>query len=622
MLINPDVLKNSDVGRKVSDTVEMLDMSKASQAPLMLAALFLFAVTLGCDTVDEPVRYASPGATTGCHNGRIDPGEVCDGVNLGQATCILAGFTGGTLACSGNCLAFDYSGCDAPSTCTNNGVQTPELCDGADLNGQTCTSLGRGTGTLLCNDACTGFVTTGCTGNTCVPDCTGKVCGPNGCGGTCAPGCGANEDCDDSGLCIGVNDPNGPMIVSFNTNTSSITQGESVIFTAVVTDPDGVADVIGGTLVDTTSGNTYGAFTATAISSYTITVSWAAIHQARAIEFLSTDTRNFRAIFHDQGGHQASAQAIVTLTCGGDPACSGACGFSRCSGSCVDLQANVNHCGACSNVCGSGAWCDVGTCKCTDSSETVCPVLGCVNLDGDVENCGTCGNDCVPGAWCNNGTCECPADEMECPSVGCVEPEYDDNHCGGCGIACSEGDSCYHGNCSCGSSGTCPGTQTCLETFCFEVGDTLLGDDPAVRTGMPKVVLSGEAIDLCYSANTAAVVCRELFGSTLASINEQTPWVGPWYVHAGCNGTEARVADCVMYPYDCAALMYIVCNEPDVVGPPVSWVCNTSYYNALDGCDCNCGAYDPDCDIAGQDVYNCTNYTNPQCDSSGNCQNG
>jgi V8-like Glu-specific endopeptidase len=38
---------------------------------------------------------------------------------------------------------------------------------------------------------------------------------------------------------------------------------------------------------------------------------------------------------------------------------------------------------------------------------------------------------------------------------------------------------------------------------------------------------------------------------------------------------------------------------------PGSWTCGAEFYNALDGCDCECGAYDPDCDDPEQDVFNC-----------------
>lgn len=45
-----------------------------------------------------------------CGNGVIDPGEQCDGSDLGGATCESLGFAGGTLACSGACT-YDTSGC-------------------------------------------------------------------------------------------------------------------------------------------------------------------------------------------------------------------------------------------------------------------------------------------------------------------------------------------------------------------------------------------------------------------------------------------------------------------------------------------------------------------------------
>jgi hypothetical protein len=45
-----------------------------------------------------------------CGNGRLDPGEQCDGSNLFGRDCATLGFTGGTLACRPDCL-FDTSHC-------------------------------------------------------------------------------------------------------------------------------------------------------------------------------------------------------------------------------------------------------------------------------------------------------------------------------------------------------------------------------------------------------------------------------------------------------------------------------------------------------------------------------
>jgi len=42
---------------------------------------------------------------------------------------------------------------------------------------------------------------------------------------------------------------------------------------------------------------------------------------------------------------------------------------------------------------------------------------------------------------------------------------------------------------------------------------------------------------------------------------------------------------------------------------PQSWTCNKAFYGSNDGCDCNCGAWDPDCDATAapmkQKVLNC-----------------
>jgi len=38
---------------------------------------------------------------------------------------------------------------------------------------------------------------------------------------------------------------------------------------------------------------------------------------------------------------------------------------------------------------------------------------------------------------------------------------------------------------------------------------------------------------------------------------------------------------------------------------PSGWFCNPSFYGQLDGCDCECGAVDPDCSVPGQSLFNC-----------------
>ncbi|MEM3062863.1 MAG: hypothetical protein QW303_04895, partial [Nitrososphaerota archaeon] len=61
------------------------------------------------------------------------------------------------------------------------------------------------------------------------------------------------------------------------------------------------------------------------------------------------------------------------------------------------------------------------------------------------------------------------------------------------------------------------------------------------------------------------------------------------------------------------------CEQPGVCkygSVPVSWTCNVTYYGTNDGCDCSCGAYDPDCS-SSDIIFGCQG--NDTCDNNGNC---
>ncbi len=100
----------------------------------------------------------------GCNGGVIDGDEVCDGDDLGGETCETVGaFSGGTLGCAMDCGSLDTTMC-TPAVCGNDMIEgTDEECDGADLDGLDCTDFGGDGGTLGCTDACT-FDLTACTG--------------------------------------------------------------------------------------------------------------------------------------------------------------------------------------------------------------------------------------------------------------------------------------------------------------------------------------------------------------------------------------------------------------------------------------------------------------------------
>ncbi|PKN45552.1 MAG: hypothetical protein CVU59_08730 [Deltaproteobacteria bacterium HGW-Deltaproteobacteria-17] len=106
-----------------------------------------------------------------CGNDLLEAGETCDGTDLAGSTCVTRGFDSGTLACATDCLSFDVSGCEGTGpVCGNNLIEGDEVCDGTDLAGQTCITQGFTGGALACAPGCLSFVLTGCEG-------TGPECG-------------------------------------------------------------------------------------------------------------------------------------------------------------------------------------------------------------------------------------------------------------------------------------------------------------------------------------------------------------------------------------------------------------------------------------------------------------
>jgi len=82
------------------------------------------------------------------------------------------------------------------------------------------------------------------------------------------------------------------------------------------------------------------------------------------------------------------------------------------------------------------------------------------------------------------------------------------------------------------------------------------------------------------------------------------------------NASDSCDCDCGAYDPDCdnSSLAILNCQDGKCLngtcanGVPSTWICDRSYFNASDGCDCNCGAYDPDCDNTDEQsnrLYNC-----------------
>jgi hypothetical protein len=158
---------------------------------------------------NEVEDAAGGGLFPACGDGAINvAGEQCDGGDLGGESCASLGFFGGPLGCTGGC-ALDTSACDT-TLCGNGTVDAPEQCDGADLGGESCASLGFYGGPLGCTGGCaldtSACVTTLCGDgaiNVAGEQCDGADLGGESCASSASsPGRSAARLRSDTGACV------------------------------------------------------------------------------------------------------------------------------------------------------------------------------------------------------------------------------------------------------------------------------------------------------------------------------------------------------------------------------------------------------------------------------------
>lgn len=117
-----------------------------------------------------------------CGDGIVVGAEICDGENLFGNTCRSMGYSLGKLRCADDCRNYDFSEC---TQCGNGIIEGSEQCDGGNTNGETCQSRGFDGGTLGCSSDCI-FDEAQCTTNT--------TCGDGSLQANEACDCG-NDDC-------------------------------------------------------------------------------------------------------------------------------------------------------------------------------------------------------------------------------------------------------------------------------------------------------------------------------------------------------------------------------------------------------------------------------------------
>lgn len=218
-------------------------------------------------------------------------------------------------------------------------------CEGGTFGACQC---GMDAGTLA--DAAFDAATPGC-----IPSCGVRECGVEPVCGTSCGSCMIGVCVDN--LCETTN-PGGPQILSWAVSSMTLTPSRTIMISVVLTDPDGVDDLIGGTLLDL-DGAAYGSFSTEASEgSYSLTLNWSGVNDVSPITGGGGLTRSLVARFFDVAGNRIDRVFDISLACVD-------AGETPCSGLCVDLSEHLHHCGTCDFSCVAPGSVDTTNDRCT-----------------------------------------------------------------------------------------------------------------------------------------------------------------------------------------------------------------------------------------------------------------
>ena len=251
--------------------------------------------------------------------------------------------------------------------------------------------------------------------------------------------------------------------------------------------------------------------------------------------------------------------------------------------------------------------------------------------DTGIEECDINTGQCVPpvpDAWTcpqafwADGICDCGCTErdIDCQTSSCIEPGCVDGLCGACFTLE-------------GSWKPCTPEPDASDWTCdpLQMADGLCD----CGCGIPDPACDASG---CVDAACRRGVCDRRHGCTgvtnpsdddCSDVNPNIltggTWKCPWDSYGagdgcdcGCGGPDP---DCGLGACTTAGCWTATCDAcHDAQGRPMKcdaaeagWTCNATRYDADDGCDCGCGANDPDCGSAGCSTAGCTQAACDRC---------